>query len=71
MLTETAHLAFIEENGAGVDLLLIKTFPLSYVNHDILMLTCVISIRKERRSVSKKVDLSLTFPPLKARVLSS
>ena len=71
MLTETAHFAFIEGNGTGVDLLLIKTFLLSYVNHDILMLTRVISIRKERRSVSKKVDHSLTFTPLKATVLSS
>ena len=71
MLTETAHFAFIEGNGAAVDLLLIKTFLLSYVNRDILMLTCVISIRKERRSLSKKVDHSLTFTPLKARLLSS
>ena len=42
LLTETAHFAVIEGNGAGVDLFLIQTFRLSYVNHVILMLTCLI-----------------------------
>ena len=55
LLTETAHFAVIEGNGAGVDLFLIQTFQLSYINHVILMLTCVIRQYPVRKTLFFKM----------------
>ena len=48
----------MNRNEAGVDLVLIQSFLLSYVNHAVrsyanLYFSCITSIRKQRRFVSK------------------
>ena len=54
------HFAVMDGSEAGIDLVLIQTFLLYHVNQVILMLTSI-SITKQRRFVSKKVTVSLTF----------
>ena len=52
------HFTVIDGNEAGVDLVLIQRFLLSYVYHVVLMLnenlSSIISIRKQMRSASKQ-----------------
>ena len=64
LVTKNSPFVVTGGNEAGFDLVLIKPFLLCYVNHVVLMLNSIflskIYIRKGRRFVSNKVNLTFT-----------
>ena len=62
---KVAHFTVTGENETRVDLDLIHPFLLNYVNHVVLMLTCIfqaqLPLQKEGGLYQNKVNLGLTF----------